>query len=225
MAMPKSIDWNARRQQLGEAVLGVLAREGAENLTLRNVAAKAGWSVGVVQHYFKDRDELVGFANELAFERADRRIQRILEQPAPALTKLRRALEEVLPLDRPRIEETTAWVAFWNRALTEGRLRTQQIKRYTAWREFVRGLLKEAQAEGDIQSKLDVAQEGENLVAFVDGIAIQALFEPRRLAPAVLERMLQHALQRSRRIRSSRGFEGSRWAASDSPEPPVQVLD
>jgi AcrR family transcriptional regulator len=194
--MPKSIDWNARRQQLGEAVLGVLAREGAENLTLRNVAAKAGWSVGVVQHYFKDRDELVGFANELAFERADRRIQRILEQPAPALTKLRRALEEVLPLDRPRIEETTAWVAFWNRALTEGRLRTQQIKRYTAWREFVRGLLKEAQAEGDIQSKLDVAQEGENLVAFVDGIAIQALFEPRRLAPAVLERMLQHALQR-----------------------------
>ncbi len=196
MVVPKLVDRDLRREELGQAVLRLLAREGAAKITFRAIADEAGWSVGVVQHYFRDRDELVSFANELAFERAERRIHVIIETNQSALVKLRQVLAEGLPLDRNRIEEWCAWLAFWNSALTDAQLGAQQAGRYTAWRQLVRELLELADSEGDLRPNVDMRLEAEILVAFIDGIGLQALFEPERLSRRTLVRMLKRTIER-----------------------------
>jgi AcrR family transcriptional regulator len=194
--VPKLVDRDARRTEIGEAVLRALVRDGEAQLTLRSVAREAGCSVGVLQHYFADRDELVSFANQLAFERAQRRGRAILERESPSLRTLGLVLMQGLPLDRQRVEEWAAWLLFWSHAMTSSRLRKEQARRYDTWRGVAQDLLSEAEQNGELVPGLDLELEAEMLVAFVDGIGLQGLFEPRRLTADVLVSMLEVALQR-----------------------------
>ena len=48
-----------RRAQIIDAALKILAYEGISNFTLRNVAHKAGVTLGAVQYYFKNKSDLL----------------------------------------------------------------------------------------------------------------------------------------------------------------------
>jgi AcrR family transcriptional regulator len=67
--MPKVVDHEVRRAEIAEALWRVVAREGIDAATIRAVAAEAGWSRGIVEHYFDSKDALVLYACELALER------------------------------------------------------------------------------------------------------------------------------------------------------------
>ena len=72
--MPKIVDHDARRAELAAAVWRLASREGIDAVTMRGVAAEAGWSTGAVAHYFADKEELVLFAFETVADRVGRRI-------------------------------------------------------------------------------------------------------------------------------------------------------
>ena len=60
--MPKIVDHEARRAELAAAVWRLASREGLGAVTMRGVAAEAGWSTGALGHYFADKEELLVFA-------------------------------------------------------------------------------------------------------------------------------------------------------------------
>ena len=74
------------------------------------------------------------------------------------------------------------WFAFLGLALTRPALARAQRLTYRAWRERVANLLLEAQRRGEIRADVDCAAAAAALVAVVDGLAIQATFEPRALS-------------------------------------------
>lgn len=61
-AMPKKVDRHERRTLIADALMRVAARQGLEAVSLRHVAAEAGVSPGMVQHYFRTKDEMMAFA-------------------------------------------------------------------------------------------------------------------------------------------------------------------
>jgi TetR/AcrR family transcriptional regulator, transcriptional repressor of bet genes len=48
-----------RRQELVEAALKIIEREGLQSTTIAKIASEAGASKGTVHHYFKDREHLI----------------------------------------------------------------------------------------------------------------------------------------------------------------------
>lgn len=73
--MPKLVDHSARREQIADALLNVVARDGLAAVSLRNVAAEAGVTAGMVQHYFASKDEMMSFAMQEAGARYEQRIR------------------------------------------------------------------------------------------------------------------------------------------------------
>lgn len=65
-ARPEELSARAR---ICRAALRSLARHGASGTTIRGVAHEAGVSPGLVQHYFRTKDELVAAVERLAIER------------------------------------------------------------------------------------------------------------------------------------------------------------
>jgi hypothetical protein len=53
---------------------------------------------------------------------------------------------------------------------------------YRAWRDRIRDRLREAQEAGQIRADVDCLAEAAALVGLVDGLAVQATFEPRVLS-------------------------------------------
>ncbi len=187
--MPKVVDHEQRREELAAAVWRIAAHEGLEAVTVRRVADEAGWSTGALVHYFSDKEELLLFAFRTGADRVGRRMAATEARTADPLELARAMLAVGLPVDRARQEEVRVWFAFLGLALTRPVLARAQRVTYRSWRDRVAEYLSAAQRDGAIRADVDPAAEAAALVALVDGIAVQASFEPRRF-PAARQRAL-----------------------------------
>ncbi|MEV1331310.1 TetR family transcriptional regulator C-terminal domain-containing protein [Micromonospora costi] len=99
--MPKKVDRHERRTLIADALMRVAARQGVEAVSLRHVAAEAGVSSGMVQHYFRTKDEMMAFAMAVVRERNQARVTEAIaglgEDPPPRLL-LRTMIATLLPL-------------------------------------------------------------------------------------------------------------------------------
>src|SRR5262245_30974992 len=104
--VPKKIDHDERRRQLAEALWRVLATHGMEAVSLRHVAAEAGVSMGMVQHYFADKDAMVLFALKTMTDQYGQRLGQLPDDP---IQRVRAVLVAGLPLtDEQRLEARVA---------------------------------------------------------------------------------------------------------------------
>jgi AcrR family transcriptional regulator len=146
-------------------------------VTVRRVAAETGMSTSVVSHYFAGKDDLLRLAFRLALDRGRARA----EAQVRAGSGLARALLVTgLPLDAERRTEARVWFSFLGLALTRPDLAAEQRGAYRAWR----GALSAALREEGLAEGIDADAEAAALIALVDGLAVQAAFEPRRLPAA-----------------------------------------
>jgi TetR/AcrR family transcriptional regulator, transcriptional repressor of bet genes len=180
--MPKVVDHEQRRAELCAAVWRLASREGLEAVTVRRVAQEAGWSTGAVVHYFADKEDLLLSAFETVADRVSRRLEKVEEQTSEPLELARAWLVEGLPLDSDRRAEVRVWFALLGLALTRPALARAQRLTYRAWRGRVADLLHEAQEAGVLRADVDCRSAAAALVALVDGLAIQATFEPRAVS-------------------------------------------
>jgi TetR/AcrR family transcriptional repressor of bet genes len=176
--MPKVVDHEQRREELAAAVWRIASRDGLDAVTIRAVAAEAGWSTGALHHYFADKEELLLFAFREIADRVGRRVAEAREAARDPLELARELLAIGLPLDPGRCDETRVWFAFLGLALTRPALARAQGAAYGQWRRLVASALEQAQADGTIDSAIDPLREAAGLVALVDGLAVQAMFEP-----------------------------------------------
>src|ERR671918_667136 len=188
--MPKVVDHEQRREELAAAVWRLAARDGLDSLTIRSVAAEAGWSTGALHHYFSDKEELLLFAFRTVADRIGDRVAAAREAATDPLGLARELLAIGLPLDAERRAETRVWFAFLGLALTRPPLASAQRLAYEAWRGIVRDALRDVQEQGDIDSGVDVEREAAALVALVDGLAVQASFDPACLDAGLVDERL-----------------------------------
>ena len=59
MSVPKKVDHAQRRREISAAVVRLAARRGLQGVSFREVAAEAGVSVSLVQHYFGTKENLL----------------------------------------------------------------------------------------------------------------------------------------------------------------------
>jgi TetR/AcrR family transcriptional regulator, transcriptional repressor of bet genes len=180
--MPKVVDHEERRAKLGAAVWRLASREGLEAVTVRRVAEEAGCSTGAVVHYLSDKEDLLLFAFSTVADRVRMRLAEAAERTTEPLELARAWLVEGLPIDKEQQAEVRVWFAFLGLALTRPAFARAQRLTYRAWRGRVADLLQEAQDRGDIRADVDPSAAAAALVAVVDGLSIQATFEPRVLS-------------------------------------------
>jgi TetR/AcrR family transcriptional repressor of bet genes len=115
--MPKQVDHHARRLDLLDALMRITRRDGWEGVSLRKVAAEAGVSMGMVQHYFGTKDEMLRFAIEMMAEDVRQRIrERVADLPQPPAPRVlvETVLSEMIPRASRRPTETEG-AAVWMR--------------------------------------------------------------------------------------------------------------
>jgi AcrR family transcriptional regulator len=176
--MPRVVDHEERRAQVAAAVWRVVSAEGLEAVTVRRVAAETGMSTSVVSHYFAGKDDLLRLAFRLVLDRARSRAD--AEVRAGATGRAQALLVTGLPLDAERRTEARIWFSFLGLALSRPDLAAEQRGAYRAWRDALADALR---AEG-LSESLDAETEAAGLIALVDGLAVQAAFEPGRLPAA-----------------------------------------
>lgn len=172
--MPKIVDHEERRQELAEAVWRVILRDGVEGVSVRNVAAEAGWSTGALRHYFGTKEELLASGAQLLDERVRGRIEGKHHGGTPR-EAARSVLCETLPLDEDRRADGALWFAFAARSLVDPRIAEEHGVVFDGVRELCSRLIHHMAEGGWLVSGLDPEMEATRLHALVDGLAVHGL--------------------------------------------------
>jgi AcrR family transcriptional regulator len=182
--LPKQVDHEARRREIGAAVCRVVAARGLDAVSLRHVAAEAGVSMGRVQHYFATKDEMLLFAFRLISDRVAERIGR-LRSDDPR-TFLRALLLELLPISEAARAEAPVLAAFLAQSVVEPRLAEPLRAGGREMAAFVAAQIRAVRAEGDAE------RDAMALLAFVDGLMLQVLIG--QVSPETAAELVDHRL-------------------------------
>jgi AcrR family transcriptional regulator len=180
--MPKVVDHEQRRRELGHAVWRVIRRDGVDHASVRTVAEEAGWSPGALRHYFASQSALLAFAMRLVVERIEGRIA-ALGRAADPRQAVEQVLYELLPLDDERRAENEVWLAFTARALIDPELRVQHAEVHDALHRACASAVETLAAAGRANAGTATALQAERLHALTDGLAVHTALRPDLMAP------------------------------------------
>lgn len=155
------------RDAILDAVVSVLSTRGSDAVTIRNVAAEAGVSVGAVQHNFPTKDALIVGAMTAVNERFRERLRALLEHEESAERRLRVFCEEVSCLTDTGLTDAVVWTAFAARATTDSGIRSIHAADWGSTEDFLRQLLDEAYPDARV-----TADDAAVVLAVTDGIAV-----------------------------------------------------
>ena len=130
--MPKIVDHQQRRDEIALVACRVVAEYGFDQATIVRIAREAGYTTGMVAHYFDTKQDIIVAALRLILRRIEERLTPDAAAERPDLLAL---LTEALPVDETRYMECAVWMSFWGQVPADRRL-----KRINAWlhREYLR---------------------------------------------------------------------------------------
>ena len=130
--MPKIVDHEQRRDEIALVACRVVAEHGFDQATIVRIAREAGYTTGMVAHYYDTKQEIVIAALRLILRRSEERLTRPSGESQPDLLTV---LTESLPVDEERFIECAFWTAFWGQVSAD-----KKLKRINAWvhREYMR---------------------------------------------------------------------------------------
>ncbi|MEE2568208.1 TetR/AcrR family transcriptional regulator [Pseudarthrobacter sp. J64] len=194
--MPKIVDPQARRQDVVDAVWRIIASDGLERASLREVADEAGLAVGSVRHYFAGSEELHRYAFAAVVDRVLQRLAAaesvvLAQQPGSAahLEAVLTLLGEFLPLDEDRAMDACVWMAFKNAARIKPFLAGEADRSHRAVAAIVGQVISGLLPGAGLGDRLVI--EAEHLLAVLDGLCMHALLQPEWMSAAMCHDVLQ----------------------------------
>lgn len=196
--MPRTADHPARRRQVTDAVRRLAVDEGIGHVSIARTAARAGVSVGLVQHYYASKEELLvdTLASVLqdVLSRVDTAVVRAERRHTRIEHMMGSALQQLLPLDASRREETYLRHAFVALALGNETLRAHQRRFDQLMTERAVSAVRNGTRCGEVAPGVDAWLEGEAALALAEGFSRRLLVhdrpaDRRRARRAIAERM------------------------------------
>lgn len=173
--MPARIDADARRRDIARLAARLIATHGADNISLRSLAAAAGASTTVITHYFANKAEVLEAAYRASVDQARERVEALPGDDDPRRVLL--LCEAVLPLDEPRRMNWLTWLAFVGAAISEPRMAELQRRRVAGHRELLTRAISAAKRAGRVHPDRDALDDARALLALVHGVASYAVFD------------------------------------------------
>jgi len=168
-----------RRRALIAATLACLAREGHAGLSIRKISKEAGISVGLINHHYASKDELIGHAYEtlsldLLANMRDK-VEAAGSDPRARLSAYFRASLSAPILERSILR---TWVVFWGMIEHSPIMTEVHDRTYAEYRRLLEALLADLWgASGRPMPDLRLAAIG--LVAIHDGLWLEWCLNPQ----------------------------------------------
>ncbi len=130
--MPKIVDHSQRRDEIAHVACQVVANYGFEQATVARIARAAGYTTGMVAHYYESKQAIILAALRLILLRIEERLTR---ERVNGEADLLEVLSEALAIDAQRFTECAFWMAFWGQVSAD-----KKLKRLNVWvhREYMR---------------------------------------------------------------------------------------
>lgn len=172
-----------RRRQLGEAALRCIVKHGNAGVSVRQIAAEAGVTQGLITHHFGEINELVAYAFDVMAEGLLQSLLKAVEEAEPTPQKRLDAFIDVsfspMLFDR---DVLGVWVVFWGLVLHSPRMSASQQGEYSGYVAFIESLLGDLAADEGF-GIADIRLTAVAFTALLDGLWLAWCLNPTSFKP------------------------------------------
>jgi AcrR family transcriptional regulator len=178
------LDPAVRKARFVDATLACLQKHGFQGTSIRRICAEAGVSIGLLNHHYTGKDELVADAYREVTERMHALMRAAVEASAPGARARLGAYfgasfsPEVL---NPRLLD--AYLAFWGAVKSAEAIGRAHEESYAGYNATLSGLLEELAREQGWE-RFDVRLAAISLSALLDGLWLEYGLDERSFSPA-----------------------------------------
>lgn len=174
--MPKVVDHAQRRDEIAQAACQVVANYGFEQATVARIARAAGYTTGMLAHYYESKQDIILGALRLMLLRIE---QRLTRQRNGSEANLLDVLSEALAIDEQRFTECAFWMAFWGQVSADKKLRRLNIWVHREYLRLFARCLAEHWPEWSGWPSGVRDQVLRSVMTFMNGLTASAVTSPR----------------------------------------------
>lgn len=168
-----------RKARLVEATLSCLQQHGFQGTSIRRICAEAGVSIGLINHHYASKDELVADAYLTITQRITRQLREAIEAAAPdARSRLGAFFRASFAPDALNPGLLDAYLAFWGAVKRADPISRAHDASYAEYRAtLAQALLQLAREQQWKHFDSELAAIG--LSAMLDGLWLEYSLDPR----------------------------------------------
>jgi len=182
-----AIDHEARRRQIAEIAIDVIAAEGVGAATIRRIASEARFSTAAVTYYFASKQDLLAWTFAVLSAQGDERFEAAFREapddPVPALL----TFTAWCPAN---VRRWRAYLAFWEAAARDEGLAAIIRDATAAGLADIERLLRRIHGDGP-----DLAKASRLLNSIVQGVSLQAIVAPQDWPVEVIRATLAQGVE------------------------------
>lgn len=157
-----------RRQQILAAAVECISAKGYEGVRLRDVSKAAGVSIGLIQHHFESREELLEYAIRHASAQLAQRFHAVGDEMADPWERIEALIEQWCALSDIRAH-SRLWLEFAGAASKYPQLQPHLLEVYQNWDSYVRRAVQDGTAAGTLEPAMPIDDVMAVFMAYFDG--------------------------------------------------------
>ncbi len=169
---PEQEQVSGARERILSAAVSRIASEGIDDVRIARIAVDAGVSPALIHYHFDSRETLLAEALSYSYVRIGS--ERIPEREAPDLSteeRMRRMLDDYLPLPGDQRQDWMLWIELWLRTIRHPELGPTLARLYSDMHGWIRKTI----AEDSAAAGRDPDDFADRLLALIDGCGVRML--------------------------------------------------
>ena len=184
-----------RREEIIQATIRCLARDGSSGLRMKNIASEAEVSQAILHYYFTGKRAILTAALDTVTADLNRRLSKLTEGARDARSRLRAVIKGFLGFAEENREFWLVFVTLWGEMMHDEELAKFNAAVYRKYRRVL-GLMVAEGLRSRVFRRVDPEEAGAIIVAVVDGISLQRMFDPKAFTLERATRFSTEAIER-----------------------------
>ncbi len=170
-------------QQIIDAAIRVLARQGYANTSLLDIAKEAGMSKGALHYHYPTKEALIHTVLETACNAVQTRTMQAWSPSDNPFAALRKSLEELWATRAERSDEALVVADLLALSLSDESLRPKLAEFYELGAEQIRAYLEQNLISLGLEPRISLEILPRIVIGLLDGLVMQAFVDPDALSP------------------------------------------
>ena len=170
-------------QQIIDAAIRVLARQGYANTSLLEIAKEAGMSKGALHYHYPTKEALIHTVLETACNAVQARTMQAWSPSDNPFAALRKSLEELWATRAERSDEALVVADLLALSLSDESLRPRLAEFYDLGAEQIRVYLEQNLISLGLEPRISLEILPRIVIGLLDGLVMQAFVDPDALSP------------------------------------------
>lgn len=167
-----------RKEQIVRATVDCISKFGYHNFSMQDVARTAGVSKGIIHYYFLNKDELMMSVLDKVAGDIERVLQSDMANIEDPFQKMEIFVNVCFDVVRSTREYYQVNMDFWTQINQKDEVRAVIARHYAKFRETAAKVVRQGLETGKFR-KVDPAQYGSFVIAVIDGLSLQWLFDDK----------------------------------------------